>query len=647
MKAARSHFAVFSLAAAFAVLVTAGCGGGGAQGGATVPSTSNPGTGNSTGPTVSTTIRITIPSALTTALRRRPQYVSPATEGLLLRAYADDNGAQGKLLAEVAVALTPGSSNCTGSGTSLSCTATIAVPAGNTIFVFTTYSVAPSGGSFGSATPIGAAVVTQDIIANQANNVSVDLGGVVVSVQASFNTPQVHFIPPAAPALTLTYYDANNNAIISGPYVDQNGNPITYTLSATEDANSSITVPSGAQTPGTPATVNYSGLAAAPFTSTITATLSNGPTTTTTLTIEAIQLSFYPITDGEPFSITNGPDGALWYGTTAGFNRITVPNSAGQVTQTGPFGTASIYGGITTGPDGALWAIGGASNSAEISSVDRLPVGGASTPYTIAGTNEYCNIVTTGSLCTGNQIITGPDDALWFSETFPHAFGRISTGGAVSTYPVTIGNSAVAAYALGIAKAPTGSSQLMYVNYCNDPFTPITCTIASLSTSGVITPLYTLTDASGEYVYNLTVGYDGNIWFTSGPIQQQTMYAITPSGAVAHKVTLPVEPVGLVNAITTNPDTAVWFTSYADGDYENCADTDDLPSQDGEALVRVMTNGSLYDIILSVDGYIKCFGWGQSMVSGPDGALWFIYDGAAPLEPPNPQIGPFEVGRAI
>jgi streptogramin lyase len=622
MKDVRSKFT--ALLTALAVLSAAGCGGG-SQGGSVLSQTGSvlPSTGaGASGPTVSATIRIAVPSALAAIAKRRPQYISPTTQGLLIRAYVDNNGAQGQLITQVAASLTPVSPNCSGSGTSLACTATIAVPAGNTIFVFTTYSVQPTSGSFGSATPIGAAVVTQDIVANQANVVSVDLGGVVVTVKASLSTTQVDFVPPATSNLTLTFYDTNNNPIVSGPYVDQNGNPITVALSATEDANSSVVVPSGSLTAGVPQTVKYTGLAANPFTSTITATLSDGPTATAALTVQPIQFSFYPIPAGsQPYSITNGPDGALWYGTSAGVYRLT---TAGV--QTGPFGNYSTYGGITTGPNGALWTVGGELNGGSIDQVGQITTSGAGTTYSLpTSTTSLCDSYL--DKCIGYGITTGPDGAMWATETGgAHAVYRVSSSGSVTTYPFIDDQEPGK-----IIAGPAGSN-VMYLNYCNDPWYADVCGIASVSTSGTFTLI-----GPGTYfnIYNLVLGSDGNIWFSEGEDNQQVMTRMTPSGQITGQYSLPSNPMGLVDAMTTNPDTAIWVGSYSDDDAENCQDTDDFNINE---LARVMTNGSIWTAVIPLGGGVQCYGWVQDAVSGSDGAVWFVYMGAN---------GSNAIGRAI
>jgi streptogramin lyase len=619
----RSVFAALSLLAALAVFSTAGCGGGGGGGSqaiSAIPTAVS--TVGASGGSAQATFKIVVPSALASAMARvHRQYVSPATQGLEIRAYVDNNGSQGQLIAQVAIALTPSSSNCTGSGTSLSCTATIGVPPGDTIFVFTTYGVPPTSGSFGSATPIGAAVIAQQIIANQANNVTVDLGGVVVSIQASLSVTQVHFVPPATSNLTLTFYDANNNPIVSGPYVDQNGNPITLTLSATEDANNSVTVSSGSLTPGPAEPVKYSGLAATNFTSTITATLSNGPTATAALTVEPIAFTFYAVPTGAlPYSITTGSDGAMWFGTSGGLYRIT---TAGAMT--GPFGGYSVFGGVTTGPDSNLWAVSGVEGTSSISAITKTVPGGTTTVYSLPSqTNSTCDVYL--NKCIGYGIATGPDGALWYTQTNTTAFGRISTSGTISTYTFPGGFSPS-----GIIAGPAGSG-LLYANYCIDPWYAYGCGIASITTSGTVTQL-----GSAQYpnIYNLVLGTDGNIWFSQGQDNAQYMTKMSPSGQVLAQYLLPTGPIGLVNALTTNPDTAIWTTSYSDDDQEVCSDTDD----DGiNVLARVASNTQVWSVVVPAALGQTCFGWGQGMVSGPDNAIWFLWLGAD---------GNNDIGRAI
>ena len=68
--------------------------------------------------------------------------------------------------------------------------------------------------------------------------------------------------------------------------------------------------------------------------------------------------------------------------------------------------------GITSGPDGALWFTNSGNNS-----IGRITTGGTVTNYT-------------GTGISGPEGITsGPDGALWFTNSGNNSIGRITTGG--------------------------------------------------------------------------------------------------------------------------------------------------------------------------------------------------------------------------
>jgi virginiamycin B lyase len=79
-----------------------------------------------------------------------------------------------------------------------------------------------------------------------------------------------------------------------------------------------------------------------------------------------------------------------------------------------PLSPSSSPYSITVGPDGALWFTDGAENA-----IGRITTNGAIT--------EYGTGITSGSYPNG--IATGPDGALWFTEANSGKVGRLSFGG--------------------------------------------------------------------------------------------------------------------------------------------------------------------------------------------------------------------------
>jgi virginiamycin B lyase len=81
-------------------------------------------------------------------------------------------------------------------------------------------------------------------------------------------------------------------------------------------------------------------------------------------------------------------------------------------------GTVTNYGGdtespegITSGPDGALWYTNSVFNS-----IGRITTAGVVTNYTGSGIDEP------------DAITSSPDGDLWFTSLYHDSIGRISTG---------------------------------------------------------------------------------------------------------------------------------------------------------------------------------------------------------------------------
>ena len=127
----------------------------------------------------------------------------------------------------------------------------------------------------------------------------------------------------------------------------------------------------------------------------------------------------YPLpgANSNPFFITAGPDGALWF-TESGGSKIGRITTAGVLTEF-PLKEASSYPeGITAGPDGALWFTENLTNK-----IGRITTSGVITEFPIpAG--------------LAGDIITGPGGALWFTDFQTGRIGRITTAGDVTEYSV-------------------------------------------------------------------------------------------------------------------------------------------------------------------------------------------------------------------
>jgi virginiamycin B lyase len=126
-----------------------------------------------------------------------------------------------------------------------------------------------------------------------------------------------------------------------------------------------------------------------------------------------------PASNSQPYGITAGPDGALWFAERNG-NKIGRITTDGVITEFAIPTSNSGAVNITAGPDGALWFTESGGNKI-----------GRST--TAGGIGEF-TIPTGDSLPTG--IAAGPDGALWFTEHDTNKIGRITTAGGISEFTV-------------------------------------------------------------------------------------------------------------------------------------------------------------------------------------------------------------------
>ena len=94
--------------------------------------------------------------------------------------------------------------------------------------------------------------------------------------------------------------------------------------------------------------------------------------------------------------------------------------------------------GITVGPDGALWF-----TQLDGNMIGRITTAGAITTYPLPGSQNGCPA----------GITTGPDEALWFVEQCANKLGRITTSGDISIFPLPTPKGDP----VGITQGPDGS----------------------------------------------------------------------------------------------------------------------------------------------------------------------------------------------
>jgi len=248
------------------------------------------------------------------------------------------------------------------------------------------------------------------------------------------------------------------------------------------------------------------------------------------------QWQHWPLTggcDAQPLAITRGPDGNLWFADVwSAYGRIT---PAGELTR---FKTAqpSYPTGITAGPDGNLWMT--------VASPQSKPF--------IAQIDTHGDMLQEFKLPSRagepRGIVSGPDGAIWFTES--DGIGRITMAGALTEFPLPQGNGSGTPYQIAVGP----DHNLWFIEY-----SPAMGRIGRLTPSGHLTEFATPGQGGLQWI---TAGPDGALWFTAD--SSNTIGRITTSGSVTGYPlpSLRAQPVG----ITAGPDGNIWFTeSPGDG----------------------------------------------------------------------------------
>jgi streptogramin lyase len=114
-----------------------------------------------------------------------------------------------------------------------------------------------------------------------------------------------------------------------------------------------------------------------------------------------------PTPHSEPYAITAGPDGNMWFTESGKIGRIT---PSGTITEFSLPSATSAPTGIAAGPDGNLWF-------AEIEKIGRITTTGTITEFSVTG----------AGLIHPFLITRGPagDPHMWFTDQFAGAIGSI------------------------------------------------------------------------------------------------------------------------------------------------------------------------------------------------------------------------------
>jgi len=239
---------------------------------------------------------------------------------------------------------------------------------------------------------------------------------------------------------------------------------------------------------------------------------------------------------------------------------------------------------IVNGPQGAMWF-----TEFYADAIGRITTDGAITEFPLPSGNDI------------EGIAAGADGNLWFSEPGENKIGRMTPTGSVTAFPINGGNPSPR----GITAGPDGN--LWYVEY-------YTSFIGRVTPSGKITR-FQIPDADSS-PWDIATGPDGDLWFTEsannkiGRFDPRTLRfkpsLVAPTGSST--------PWGIMLA----PDNHIWFT-------ERTADQ-----------IAVVINGKISEFhIPQPESYP------EKLVAGADGDLWFTEGQSAGIGRLDPTTGKF------
>jgi virginiamycin B lyase len=399
---------------------------------------------------------------------------------------------------------------------------------------FTVYLVDAAGNTLSRGT------VTQTVLANQTNVITVTLDPVVVSMTLPYlaapSGTSAH-IP-----LSMTALDFDQNPVTGpGNYITADGLPVVVTVTDVDPTGATFLSGNTLSGPTDSVTLNYNGTPHSTAILDATAigvpNIPNGAFCSCSNEAQAAYAG-----SGLPVQMITGPDGAIWaagFGD-PGYDVVRIGSTAAQTVYhfqdvTGPDGALLSVEptGITVGQDGNFWLT---LQDTTTGGLVRVTPSGVHTPFTDPSFKSLTGIA------------AGPDGNLWFSDQLNESIDQSTLSGQITTTSISTGAPAPP----GFARNPTfGSDGRLY--YVNSP------AIGAFTTTN---DTYVQYPTGMTLVFSPIEGGDGNLWFLGSNLTNTFIMSMTTSGVIRSTQL----PTGIgAGSIAYAADGKVWFADSAFG----------------------------------------------------------------------------------
>lgn len=447
-----------------------------------------------------------------------------------------------------------------------------------------TVAVTESGGTGHAGISLNGGAETNSVVLTQSNatlDILYDGGGSLgysftISLSASGVNTQSSIITPLIASVggsTVTSLALSGSSSSITLTVGEAGTTRTYTPAAS--GCSGIATIGSLSGSGADATLPLQGGATASASGcslSITDSLSTVltlPITNTTIagttTINGTQINEYG-GYGNPYGITTGPDGNIWFSDQDESTVFAFSPSTDAQVNAYPLSGEDLYD-LTTGSDGAVWV-----TDQENGGADRITPAGIITQYPYSGLPQ--------------GIISGADSTLWIAENASGDIWNLSLGGGFTAEPIDPSGSPSE-----LTQTPDGNIWFAETGYIGT-YNPTTQTLNETTVPG------------GDNANYITTGPDGAVWFTASG-SPSYIGRIDPTSGPPYTVTQPEVLAGgsIPEGITAGADQAVWFVD------QGLNDVGRISTQSGYA-------SSAFALPTSGAGPLE-------ITLGPDGSLWF------------------------